>query len=132
MTRARFLLVSVLATLGSLFHLDREKLSRRWLERNGFKVDTESKEMPEGVRYITVISLIGKGISGAFSLAAYVPPDEMEVCWHYLSHVMVQRDFVITIRHTQMLPINWESLNPITWVETAPPEYVRFERPWFV
>src|SRR6187549_1695967 len=101
MTRARFLLLSFLTALGSLIGLNREAFSRRWLERNGFKIySTERKiDLPDfqATRYIYQIRYPKAEGYGSFAVAAFHPfPNP---CWDYLVRSLSKNDFTIVQKH---------------------------------
>jgi hypothetical protein len=140
MTRARFILVSVLAAFGSVVGLNRERLAKRWLEANGFEIIERFTERYDDDGYFAYWThAIGlRGVVGGWRHIR-TPAKLDEPCWTYLSRYLAKDDFKVVELHREIVVTGdidwtdtaWNDLK-ITYRELAPPTIHRFERPWFV
>lgn len=76
MTRLRFLLVSLFGAVAACFGWDRERLARRWLERNGFVIteyQTHRIGAPELDCFRVIINHSKLGLCGARACSSGVP-----------------------------------------------------------
>lgn len=131
MTRLRFLLVSFFAAAAACLGFDRERMARRWLRANGFKIEMDSCTLPDGRdTYFVAVHCPRIGMAGSFCRRQFEPYVNPASCF---MHIMVARDFTIIEKHVRLETegSEWETLT-FREVELASPTIHRFERPWWI